>query len=372
MTIDSDVLRGNRLGDPHVRPLWVYLPPGYDDAPDRRYPEHLRDPGPDRPDRHVVHRAALRPTVPSVWTSCSRARRDAAGVLVLRGLLDIARRQPVPRLPGHRPLPDVPVRRGGAVHRRAVPRPCRPASTAASPASRAAGTGPWWPRCCGRTPSAAWPATPATPCSRHCYLPDMAAATRALREHYDGSYERFFADFAGRPAMSQAEADGVLLGIWAMAACYSAEADGTVTLPFDPATGRLRDEVWAALAGPRPGPHGRRPRRPVRRSLRGDLPGRRPPATSTGSTSARPRSRPSSTASGSEHVSFELFDATHSAIEYRYPGPASPSWPSACRRDGRLQNAVERPQVLGADRRRACGHEVVEVEQSGRACGQPN
>src|SRR3989440_6376700 len=34
----SELLRGNPLGDPHVRPLWVYVPPGYDDEPDRRYP----------------------------------------------------------------------------------------------------------------------------------------------------------------------------------------------------------------------------------------------------------------------------------------------------------------------------------------------
>src|SRR5205807_6056933 len=35
---DSAALRGNPLGDPSQRPLWVYLPPGYDDAPTRRYP----------------------------------------------------------------------------------------------------------------------------------------------------------------------------------------------------------------------------------------------------------------------------------------------------------------------------------------------
>ena len=27
----SEVLQGNPLGDPHERPLWVYLPPGYHD-----------------------------------------------------------------------------------------------------------------------------------------------------------------------------------------------------------------------------------------------------------------------------------------------------------------------------------------------------
>ena len=35
--IDSELLRDNPLGDPHERPLWVYVPPGYDDT-DRRYP----------------------------------------------------------------------------------------------------------------------------------------------------------------------------------------------------------------------------------------------------------------------------------------------------------------------------------------------
>src|SRR5204863_4217209 len=34
----SEVLRDNPLGDPHERPLWVYLPPGYDAEPERRYP----------------------------------------------------------------------------------------------------------------------------------------------------------------------------------------------------------------------------------------------------------------------------------------------------------------------------------------------
>src|SRR3954453_13000484 len=34
----SEVLRDNPLGDPHERPLWVYVPPGYDDESTRRYP----------------------------------------------------------------------------------------------------------------------------------------------------------------------------------------------------------------------------------------------------------------------------------------------------------------------------------------------
>lgn len=35
---ESEVLKGNPLGDPYVRPLPVYLPPGYDADEDTRYP----------------------------------------------------------------------------------------------------------------------------------------------------------------------------------------------------------------------------------------------------------------------------------------------------------------------------------------------
>jgi len=34
-SFDSSALKGNALGDPSERPLWVSLPPGYDDDPDR-------------------------------------------------------------------------------------------------------------------------------------------------------------------------------------------------------------------------------------------------------------------------------------------------------------------------------------------------
>lgn len=35
---ESETLKDNPLRDPYQRPLWVYLPPGYDDNPARRYP----------------------------------------------------------------------------------------------------------------------------------------------------------------------------------------------------------------------------------------------------------------------------------------------------------------------------------------------
>jgi S-formylglutathione hydrolase FrmB len=44
LTITSELLRGNPLGDPHDRPLWVYLPPGYQHT-GRRFPSVYLLPG---------------------------------------------------------------------------------------------------------------------------------------------------------------------------------------------------------------------------------------------------------------------------------------------------------------------------------------
>src|SRR5262249_42068291 len=76
-----------------------------------------------------------------------------------------------------------------------------------------------------------------------CYLPDFRASVRALRDQDEGSFAAFWADFRSRPAFAQ-ESDGLLLNDWCMAACYSADPDGTVRLPYDPATGELLTAVW--------------------------------------------------------------------------------------------------------------------------------
>src|SRR5205807_3780754 len=38
LTFASEALRDNPLDDPYVRPVWVYVPPGYDHDRERRYP----------------------------------------------------------------------------------------------------------------------------------------------------------------------------------------------------------------------------------------------------------------------------------------------------------------------------------------------
>jgi S-formylglutathione hydrolase FrmB len=78
-----------------------------------------------------------------------------------------------------------------------------------------------------------------------CYARDFAPAARALRDHYDGSFDAFWADFrSGRPVLSSPY-DELLVNTYAMCAAYSPRPDGTVELPFDLATGEVDAEVWA-------------------------------------------------------------------------------------------------------------------------------
>jgi hypothetical protein len=313
-TVRSRVLEGNPLGDPTERPLWLYLPPGCGDDPARRYPSIYVIQGYTGQVDMWWNRSALRPTVPELvdelfagpdtppaivvfvdcWTSLggSQFLNSPATGRYLDYLCD----EVVAFVDGRYPT------MASREHRGIAGKSSGGYGAMVAPMLR--------DDVFGALASHAGDAL-----FEHCYLPDMAKATRALRDHYGGSYERFFADFATRPAMSK-DTDGVLLNLWAMAACYSAEPDGTVTLPFDPATGRLRDEVWERWLA----------LDPVRmaaghaaqlRSLRGIYldAGRRDQfwldlGAAAFSTELA--------AIGVEHT-FELFDATHSGIEYRYP-----------------------------------------------------
>ena len=119
--ITSELLRGNPLGDPHERPLYVYLPPGYDDDPARRYPSVYVIQGYTG---HVAmwrNRSAVPPAVPGDGGRRVRVRRGAGRDRGLRGRVDRVRRQPVRGLARHRALPLVPVRRGGRIRGRELP-----------------------------------------------------------------------------------------------------------------------------------------------------------------------------------------------------------------------------------------------------------
>jgi len=154
-----------------------------------------------------------------------------------------------------------------------------------------------------------------------CYQQEFAPAARALRDRYDGSYEAFWADFrSGRPVLADST-DAILLDTYAMAAAYSANEDGSVELPFDLETGELRPAVferwlrWDPVRLAREEAH-----RETLRGLRGvwiDAGRSDEHFLDLGAIAFRRALADAGTPD--EAVHFELFDGRHGGIGWRYP-----------------------------------------------------
>jgi S-formylglutathione hydrolase FrmB len=311
----SEALQSNSLGDPYERPLWVYLPPGYDDAPDRRYPTLYQIQGLTGQLDMWRNRAAFRPTVPELvdelfaagsvppclviwvdaWTSLGGSQfLDSAGTGRYHTYLCD---EVVPWVDAHYRTLAAPAHRGIAGK--------------SSGGYGAMVTPMLRPDLFGGLATHAGDAL-----FEVCYLPDFRASARALRDHYGGSFDAFWDDFRSRPAFAR-ESDTLLLNDWCMAACYSADPDGTVRLPYDPATGALVPEIWERwLAWD-----------PVRmvpgsaNALRGmkaiyiDAGTRDEAYLDLGAEAFQQ----ALAAIGVTDQRFELFEAGHYGIEYRYP-----------------------------------------------------
>jgi enterochelin esterase-like enzyme len=241
--VDSEALKGNPLGDPHVRPVWVYVPPAYDVDPSTRLPVVYVIQGYSGQLDMWRNREAFRPNylelvdellsdgrVPPVlvafvdcWTSLGGSQfLNSPGTGRYHDYLCdevIASVDERFRTDARREARGIQGKSSGGYGALVTPM-LRPELFSALACH------------CGDSLFEA------------CYLPDFRKVARALREEYDGSYERFWADVRGRVFGTKAS-DWDLVEPYGCAASYSAEADGTVRLPFDVATGRLVDEVWA-------------------------------------------------------------------------------------------------------------------------------
>jgi acetyl esterase/lipase len=151
----------------------------------------------------------------------------------------------------------------------------------------------------------------------YCYLPEFGQCARYLRD-YEGDIWRWWADFRSRPSFTK-EADVGLLMLLGVSACFSAEPDGTVELPFDPRTGALRPQVWQRWLDW--DPVRMVPRYAAQlRSLRAiwiDAGTRDDYFLDLGAEAFRAALREAGVPG--EVIRFELFDATHAGIDYRYP-----------------------------------------------------
>jgi len=141
---------------------------------------------------------------------------------------------------------------------------------------------------------------------------------RLLRDHFEGSYEAFF---AALPEVDpfRFEVHGALLEMYAYAACYSPDPErpGRALLPFDPATGQLVEAVWEQWLR-------WDPVRLVPRHLEA-LRGLRRIYLDAGRSDEYYLDLGAQAVSaelargGIEHT-LELFDGGHGGITYRYPG----------------------------------------------------
>jgi hypothetical protein len=316
-SIDSALLRSNPLGDPHVRPLWVYTPPGYEQG-DARYPSIYVIQGYTGQVSMWGNRQAFRRPFIETADSVFAENRAPGCILVYVDAWTAYGGSQFVDSPGtgpyHSYLCDDVVPWVDARYRTIADPASRAVSGKSSGGFGAMITPMLRPDLFGALATHAGDAL-----YEYCYIPEFAQTTRALRD-YDGDIWRWWDDFRSRVAFTK-EADGKLLMMLGVAACFSADDDGTVHLPFDPHTGRLRDDVW----------HRWLDWDPVRMLERADYADALAGLTAVwvdggtrdewyldlGAQAFRDGLR--DVGLPDERVRFELFDAGHGAIEYRYP-----------------------------------------------------
>src|SRR4051794_17553713 len=238
--IDSALLRGNPLGDPHERPLWIYTPPGYDDSADR-YPAVYVIQGYTGHVSMWANRTAYRQpfieTADAVFASgeapgCIVAYVDAWTAYGGSQFVDSPGTGPY-----HSYLCDEVVPWVDAQYRTIPDRESRAISGKSSGGFGAMITPMLRPDLFGALASHAGDTL-----YEHCYLPDFANAARHLRA-YDGDIWRWWDDFRARPAFTKKEDESLLTSV-GVSAAFSATDDGRPVLPFDTRSGVVIDEVW--------------------------------------------------------------------------------------------------------------------------------
>ena len=233
LEFESELLRDNPLGDPHVRPLWVYVPPAYDAEPERRFPSIYLIQGMTGQLDMWRNRSAFRPSTPERIDRLFAEEGCPAAVVVFVDAWTSYGGSQFLDSPGvgnyHTYLCDeiVPF-----VDER-YPTSARAITGKSSGGYGAMVTPMLRPDLFGGLATHAGDAL-----FELCYLPEFREVARALRESYDGSFDAFWADFRSRPAFSKGS-DYPLLNTYAMAECYSPGE-----LPFDVHTGELIPEVW--------------------------------------------------------------------------------------------------------------------------------
>ena len=315
LEIESDVLRDNPLGDPHVRPLWVYVPPAYDAEPDRRFPSIYLIQGMTGQLDMWRNRTAFRPSTPEnidrlfAEEDCPPALVVAVDAWTSYGGSQFIDSPGTGRYGEY--LCDEVVSFVDSRYRTLAEAAHRGITGKSSGGYGAMVVPMLRPDVFGGLATHSGDAL-----FELCYLPEFREAARALRDEYDGSVRALLGGLplAARvheavrlPARQRVRDGGVLLG-----------ERGRLDRPpvrhgdRDAARGRL-----AALARVGSGADGAPPRRRAARPAR-DLHRRRQARRVFLDLGAEAFRRELEEL-GITDVFFELFDAKHGGIEYRYP-----------------------------------------------------
>jgi hypothetical protein len=311
LSFDSEALRDNPLGDPHVRPLHVYVPE--DDS--RRYPSVYVIQGmtgianawfntepwnQSYPDRIAALAPEAVVVLVDAWTAVGGSQfLDSPGIGRYHTYLCD---EIVPFVDATFPtLAD-------AAHRGIQGKSSGGYGAMITPLLR--------PDLFGGLATHAGDAL-----FELCYARDFPIAVRLLREKYAGSFVAFWADFrSGRPPFTS-PGDEVLVNTYAMAAAYSARDDGSVELPFDLETGERVPEVWDRWLRWDPVLLAREePHRETLRNLRAvwiDSGRSDEYYLELGATAFHNEVLASGLDPGRVH--FELFEGTHRGLTWRYP-----------------------------------------------------
>jgi len=314
--IKSELLRANPLGDPWERPLWVYLPPGYDDEPARAYPSVYVIQGYTGHVSMWRNRSAFRQPFPETADAVFASGQAPPAIVVYVDAWTSYGGSQFVDSPGtgryHSYLCDEVVSWVDGRYRTVADAGHRAIMGKSSGGFGAMITPMLRPDLFGALATHAGDSL-----YEYCYVPEFGKDVRHLRD-YDGDIWRWWADFRSRTSFTKA-ADHDLIMLLAVSACFSADPDGTVQLPFDPRTGVLREPVWQRWLDW--DPVKMVPRYAAQlRSLRAvwiDAGTKDEWFLDIGAEAFRAALR--EVGVPDDVIYFELFDATHMGIDYRYP-----------------------------------------------------
>ncbi|MCE7010826.1 esterase family protein [Kibdelosporangium philippinense] len=313
-TIDSVLLRDNPLGDPHERPLWVYVPPGYSSSA-ARYPTVYVIQGYSGHVSMWANRMPFRQ--PFVETADAVFAAGTPGcVLVYVDAWTTYGGSQFVNSPGtgqyHSYLCDEIVPWVDANYRTIPHRDSRAITGKSSGGFGAMITPMLRPDLFGALATHSGDSQ-----YELSYLRGFGVAARALRD-WDHDIMRWWADFQTRPAFTK-PGDEALVELLCVAACFSARDDGTPELPFDPVTGGIVPSVWQRWLDWDPVRMVSRYADAVRswRAVWIDAGTRDEWFLDLGAQAFHAELGKLGIPEAKIH--FELFNAGHSAIDYRYP-----------------------------------------------------